>query len=411
MSKYLIVTNMKSIPYREILKEISPSDMFFLLPEMLLTAEEKSYFSKEGIGFQEVANYLCDGIIEKVCCDIHKWFPFNKIIANTEKDLLWAARVRELLKIEGQSYSSALVFRDKFIMKSVARKQGIKTPHFAKIESASDLLDFSQKERFPFIVKPCRDSLSIGVHLLKNEGDLENFIRQNLNIRHEANWIAENYVQGEMYQIDGIIKDGKVELLWPSKSIRHWLDITAGQIVGKYFLEPGNPFLTKLNEFAENVVSRFPVEKNTIFHLEFFYEKSTNDLVFCEIASRVGGLRGRNIWINGFGIDIGAEFIRAQAGLPFTFSNAKNKLPTTVDGYLLFPIRNGRLKKAPEVCKLPGVKEYKKLLENEKTYQLSQNLSQLACVATLSADSEVDFMAKAKTLADWYENEFEWASI
>lgn len=408
MTKYLIATTNKEIPYKKILHEIPTENIGFVVPDTLLASDAKSSFSSGGTKVYEIKNYFQGGLIEKVCYDIYQQFPYDRLIAHTEKDLLWAGKLRELLKIEGQQYLSALAFRDKFIMKNIAHHNAIKTPYFAKIESSSDLLHFSHTYGFPFIVKPCRESFSIGIKILKNINDLNNFIRENLNIKHESIWLAETYIRGEMYQVDGIIKDGQAVFVWPSKSVHHWLDITSAQVVGRYFLEPYNALIPRLNDYAISVASCFPMEKNAIFHLEFFHEADTDDLVFCEIASRVGGARGRDIWINSFKVDLGAEFIRSQAGLPFSCLDSMNRLPMSIDGYLLFPIKKGVLKKNPLMCNVPGVKEYKKFLEDGLYCHSSQNLSQIACLVTLSAESEKHFQAKTKHLMNWYEKEFEW---
>ncbi len=408
MKKYLIATNSKAIPYKEILHEISISSISFVVPEMLLTLDESSALRREGAEIYEIKNYLQDGLTEKFCYDIYQKFPYDRLIAHTEKDLLWAGKIRELFNIEGQKYSSALAFRDKFIMKSKAQENGIKAPYFKKIESPSDLLSFHHAHDFPLIVKPCRESFGIGVRMLRNMSEISNFIKENLNIKHESNWLVETYVKGDMYQVDGIIRDGRAVFVWPSKSIHHWVDITSAKVVGRYFLDPYNPFLNRLNDYAKRVASCFSLERNAIFHLEFFHEAETNELVFCEIASRVGGARGRDIWINSFGIDLGAEFIRSQAGLPFSSLDSMNKLPTSIGGYLLFPTKKGVLDKSPVACNLPGVKEYKKFLEEGLYCHGSQDLSQLSCLVTLSASSEKSFLKKARSLASWYEKEFEW---
>ena len=68
---------------------------------------------------KEVRNYKDDKEIEKIVKECHQHFPLEKIIALEEGDILRAAFLRQILDLKGQSYESALAFRDKIKMKQI----------------------------------------------------------------------------------------------------------------------------------------------------------------------------------------------------------------------------------------------------------------------------------------------------
>lgn len=410
MSKYLIVgTRNKKIPYARILHEVNAQDICLIVPEKWYSTEDLISL-KEDYG----SVFLCPFMQEKataesVCFQVFKSFPYQRLITHTEKDILWAARLRDLLHIKGQPYKDALLLRDKLFMKEIVSQKGFKTPNFSKIESSSGLILFAEKFDFPIVVKPRRGTGSEGIHILNNLEDIYNFSEKELDPQHESSWLAESYIEGTMYQIDAILEEGEIIVAWPSRSINRWLDIRTEKMVGRYFLEPENIMTQRLIQYAKDLIKIFPVEQRAIFHIEVFHTQE-DALVFCEIASRVGGLRGREAWIKSFNIDLGAQAIRAQAGLPFDLSSSFLE-PQNISGYLLFPKKNGSLEDAPEMCPISGVQEYTRFINCMEKQDVSQHVLDLSCVIVLTASSEKEYLQKTAEISKWYERTYKWKEV
>lgn len=395
----------KKIPYREIFMDLSSRDIYLALPDE--SYSEKDLKKIENQYGKFFTYYSQNQNPESFCYELYQSTPYDRLIAPLESDILWAGRLRDLLSIPGQSYKSALLFRDKFLMKKHVKKFGFKTPSFAKIESESDLLAFIEKEKFPVLVKPRRGTASEGIYILKNFEEVKIFSKNNISLQHENHFLAESYILGNVYQIDGLVKNGKLIFAWPSATIRRCLDICSGSAVGRHFLSDQHPLLKGLLQYAKNIIETFPTGDAMIFHLECFHENK-NNFTFCEIASRVGGLRGRDTWIESFGIDLGKEAMRAQADLPLSVTVDSELKPKNISGYILFPKRDGFLQSMPLDCSVPGVIEYTPFIKPKESYQKSNGLRDIACVIVLSAPSEELFFKYFQKSLIWYENSYLW---
>ena len=89
--------------------------------------------------------------------------PYRAIIALDESDIIRAARLREYLGLKGQHLESAIAFRNKCVMKSIAQNHGIPCASFTPLRSVVDLYDFVKKQKLPVILKPIDEMGSIGV--------------------------------------------------------------------------------------------------------------------------------------------------------------------------------------------------------------------------------------------------------
>ena len=152
--------------------------------------------------------------------------------------------------------------------------------------------------------------------------------------------------------------------------------------------------LNRLNEYTNHVINALPTPENTAFLLEIFHDKDNDELVFCEIASRVGG-GVKEMWLEAFNIEIENEFIRMQAGLEpskkllsFNKSNQINPLLNSISGWILFPKLSGTLKSIEKVAPFPWVKEYIVKVEPGTRTLLTEKISDSAASAFIVADSE-----------------------
>src|SRR5690606_4877229 len=110
-------------------------------------------------------NYRENGCVELKAIELYEKFQYHTVLANTEADILRAARLRKRFDLKGQSISSAINFRDKIVMKTKAQKHGIKTPPFTKITCAFDLIEFIEEYHYPVLLKPIDGAASQGMFM------------------------------------------------------------------------------------------------------------------------------------------------------------------------------------------------------------------------------------------------------
>lgn len=402
------------IPLHKILNGVPSKRLLLVAGSKFFSEEEKEKISPFFNTILRIDNYRDSGQLEMEVFKLYKEKPFQKVIAYHEYDLLRAARIRSFFKLEGQDYQSAIVFRDKIAMKELLAKAEIKVPFFARINSPLDIFEFTEKYGFPAVVKPIFGTGADGVFILKNIQDSEKFINKykGFNDCHLTDLEIESFVKGTTYHVDGFVKDGAIIASWPSICINHCVDLKEGSYVAHHHLSPENPMVERLNNYTKTVLDALPTPKNTAFLLEIFYDEQKDDIVFCEIAARVGG-GVKEMWPAAFEIDLENEFIRMQAGLELSpkltqFSNSSTPTIQNISGWIIFPKPLGILKSIPEVTPFPWVKEYIVRAKSNILNLPTKNVSDSLASAFIVCDSEKQFKERADLLNLWIQKESQW---
>lgn len=370
---------------------------------MLTTPKRK----KECVNYKVIETfekYETNGAIEIRALELHKKHKFRAIIAMSEYDLLRAGRLRDILKIKGQSFESALAFRDKVIMKKYLQKVGLMVPNFSKVESVIDIYNFIQTHGYPVIIKPIDGMGSIGTIVLRNRRDLMDYLINGLDYNIEI----ETFIEGEMYHIDGLVLNGEVVHCWPSKYVNGCLAFQDDKVLGSYQLNADNPLTQRLIDYTKNALSALPTPENTSFHAEVFHT-TNNKLVFCEIASRTGGGLVRQTIQQGFGFDINQLVVQAQCGLEVTVPYYINgEGPKVQSGWLLIPPKKGLLKEIPKLSFANWVT--KQDISAKPGQEFDGSISSVDAIAgfCISGNSEEQLVFRIQELATWFEQSLVW---
>lgn len=402
-SHYLLLCQGDFPPYLSSLREISPS----CISVVSCKHPKEEGVSEDFFSVDLVREYFFSGEVEERAFSRLKALNFKAIIATSETDILRAAKLRQFFSVNGQLFESAIAFRDKIIMKTLLEKEGVSVPKFARIRSTCDLLDFISAHYYPFIVKPTRGYGSLRTQVLKTDLDISLLLSQKgiFSEFHDADINLEEFVSYPMYHIDGIVRNRKVIVLWPSKCIHSCLEMTFGKPTGGYLLGLDNPNVRILNEFALKVLEILPTPSDTGFHLELFYEEGKKP-IFCEIASRIGGPWINDLWVNGMDIHLKTEFIRAQALLPpFSKACADFSHPKHVVGGIIFPPRKGTVINLPEHCDLPNVIDYTPLVKQGDQLEDPEGMLDHIASFTLKAETE-EILEKTIVLVEKWFNSY-----
>ncbi|MGW7413554.1 ATP-grasp domain-containing protein [Streptomyces sp. NPDC054863] len=235
--------------------------------------------------------------------------PFTHIVTDNEYDLERAARIRADLGIPGQSVVSARSFRDKAVMKEVAGRV-VRTPRFVRLNTIVDLTDFIAKEAFPVVVKPVSQGGARDIVVLRSEEDLLAFSRR----PWREDLMAEEFIEGTMYHVDAVLADG-YRFVASSRYLRSCLGVFSGHNNGSVQLLPRDPLAVRLEAFLDLLLESFDTPRASAYHLEVFHTPD-DALVFCEIASRVGGDRIPALTRATYGVDLHTATLRLSCDLP-----------------------------------------------------------------------------------------------
>ncbi|KAJ3270373.1 hypothetical protein HDV01_007901 [Terramyces sp. JEL0728] len=231
----------------------------------------------------EIQHPTSNGRVELVALDWHAKYHMDFVYTKQEDLILRASYIRQAFKLSnGLSPSSALVFRDKEVMKTHLSSRGIKVPPFERVFSPVNVINFANAHGYPVLVKPTLGSASAGIRVIKDHDDLEMYLTNEFYSR-----IDEEGKAGTMYHVNGYASDGKIQFIWPFKYISTNLEFTKGKVYGNLSIPESSHLFTKLKAYTQQVLDNLPCPPNLVFHLELFEHDA--EFLICEIAARRPG--------------------------------------------------------------------------------------------------------------------------
>ena len=323
----------------------------------------------------------------------------DSIIATYEFDLEKVGRIRDVLKIGGQTEQSALEFRNKFFMKQKLVGK-IRMPKFKSIESYDDLKSAISYIGFPMVVKPLDSAGSVGVKIYRT---IEEIIEEEI----EYPVLIEEYIPGDtMYHVDGLYHNGKFLFCKSSEYINGCLAFKKGDFVGSILLKDSDNVSINLKKEALKVLQYLDTPKHPIpFHAEFFYYN--DEIIFCEIASRIGGGKINEMIRESTGVDLFVESIKASINTNYEFIQKPN-IDDKIYGFLLIPAKKGKLMSIGE-CDLKGIKQfYKKDSKIGRIFQGGDSSASEIVSAVICSENRKGVEKLMSQFSLWSEENINW---
>lgn len=105
--------------------------------------------------------------------ELHKAWPFESAISLSELGAMPAARINDALGLRGESVETVQLMVDKWRMRQRLAAGGI-SPMAASVgRSTRDVREFAAAHGLPMIVKPIRESGSLGVFCVRDQADVD----------------------------------------------------------------------------------------------------------------------------------------------------------------------------------------------------------------------------------------------
>lgn len=232
---------------------------------------------------------------------VYRSFPFERVVAVDELTVLPAAYIREVFNIPGPRVAQIEPFRNKRKMKALLAQQGI------RVIRDLDPTTLASDTFTTCVIKKTDGTAASGVRICRSR---EEFVKHAGELEKGA--LLEEYVAGEFFHIDGAFNaTGFVAI--PHAYINTCYDHYAhAQPLGSVGVD--DPILKqRLIEFARQVTDALPLREG-VFHLEVI-RSDQDELIFLEIASRVGGGEICKNFIDVYNFDLLGFHIQSQLGL------------------------------------------------------------------------------------------------
>jgi hypothetical protein len=148
----------------------------------------------------------------------------DRLIARSEYDLLPAAHLRAEFGIPGDAPAEVLPVRDKWLMRTLAEKAGIPQPSFWSVE------EFQARPPGDgtYLIKPRLEASSTGIEV----GDAGRIIDRLNAGGAPGDIFVEEFVPGEIWNLDGYVRDGQIGALVSSVYVGDCLSFAHGSPLG-----------------------------------------------------------------------------------------------------------------------------------------------------------------------------------
>ncbi|WP_028778344.1 ATP-grasp domain-containing protein [Shimazuella kribbensis] len=404
----ILILNQNSyefFPYKEWLEEVSEEVIF-----LTSSSVGKEYTSKPFLYFEIFDNYE-SGIVERRAKQLYEKYQYDSVLALHEFDILRAAKIRESLDISGQSFENALRYRNKIHMKSILQKNNnIELPYFQEMNYPLEAVDFIEQHGYPVIIKPADGGGSMGTLVVKNESDLESFLKKMImfhfsDAQPSNNLMIETYIAGEMYHVDGYIQNNELVLIRASKYLENSLIyLDQNDISGSHLLPSDNELSKRLVQETKKVIQDLGSPDSMIFHAEFFHT-ADDRLVFCEIASRPGGARIIEMIEVAYDLHITKAFTQFTCGALPSLPEVKEK---KLVGHVVPIPKEGKLLYAPTEAPFPWIVRYHLSCQLGTVFHGVVHSSHHIAYMIVEAESEKQLKHRLYEANQWFRDTCVW---
>lgn len=237
--------------------------------------------------YDEQELYANVTLVCKEYSNIHAFVP-------DEMNVDIAEQVLAKFNIPGWGQSTGKLCRDKVLMKEHMLKHGIRVPKFMPYTFNTDFNSLCDEIGLPFVLKPVDSCGSIGVYIIRNQEEYNQFLQIPDNYE---NYEVEEYIDGILYHVDSIKYEDQffATVGRYSHPLAQALD---GKVVGAIEIPDNNPLYEKLIKFNYKVVESF--NNDGCYHHELFVTKN-GEIIFLEIGWRACGAPNYAIFAQHYG--------------------------------------------------------------------------------------------------------------
>ncbi|MGE4588892.1 MAG: ATP-grasp domain-containing protein, partial [Acidaminococcaceae bacterium] len=293
--------------------------------------------------FIEVADIHNDSEVDRVVAGIVSQRKIKAIYGSYESAIEIAGRLRSKFNIPGMTEEETLKVRNKALMKTVMKQNGIATADFTIVNTLSDRLRLLAKLDKPMVVKPINGAATKHTYKIDGFQDLFKATTLKALFRHKT-ILAESFIDGEEYHCDSIVVNGKIIFSSVSKYFCNCLNALNSESPWGSICYPASydsdDVISSIKNLNERAVKALNIQ-NSVCHLEAFVDKQSN-VTFGEIAARIGGSPMIPEAVkNTYGVDLHKAFVDLEM---HNYNHHYDPKPI-LTGWTSFPSRRGTVTK------------------------------------------------------------------
>lgn len=232
----------------------------------------------------------------------------TSIVSLHEKDLLMAARLRELRGLPGPTTAQLLPFRDKLLMKRRLEEHHYRAlPQVGPAERVRSLSDLPWSGRS--VVK---SRWGLGASEVVVVNDDRELMAAVASLGGDPTCLqVEEFIDGPMCHVDSVVIDGEVRFAAVNRYLNPPGNFADGRFQASYNMPHGELY-DDLLAHNRAVLTALGLH-NCTTHVEFFLAE--HGVVFCEAAARPGGGGIDRVVMNAHGVDLVDAAVLLQCGV------------------------------------------------------------------------------------------------
>lgn len=264
--------------------------------------------------------------------------PPRAVVGLFEHTVYPAAVLRDHFGVPGTRAEVALRCRDKVEMKRALQGSDVPVPRFWPVDSsttAEELQGLLTGVPGRMVLKPRGQAGSVGIGVFPSVAEV---LDHAATAGFEEGCELEEFVDGSVCHLDGVVRDGVVRFLSVSRYLGTCLDFKTEAVpVGSVTFDDPDT-VDRAATFTAAALNRLHLYDSS-FHLEAFLSPS-GEFVFLEIACRFGGAGVPTQLRLAAGFDIARESVLAGTGEPSEWAGPRTitAVARGASGMLWMPI-------------------------------------------------------------------------
>lgn len=252
-----------------------------------------------------------DADIRGVVAAIARRHRIARIAALDDFDVEMGAMLRDFFQMPGFGRTVAARFRDKLTMRVEARALGLRVPEFTPVFNDAELRDWTARVPPPWVLKPRSSAAATGIKKVASADALWPALEAAGGER--ASCLLEQFVAGEVYHVDSIVRNGAVIFAAASQYGRPPMQIAhEGGIFITRRLPGRSADAQALLAANARLLAGFALT-NGVSHTEFIGSPAAaRGVTFLETSARVGGAYIVDMVEAATGVNLWREWARVE---------------------------------------------------------------------------------------------------
>ncbi len=292
-------------------------DVYFLLHDCARTKLEKDSSKIAGCrGHGFIRNFDHP---DEVIGSLRGLLPFYTTVdyiihAENEELVFMAALIREAFHIPGMLPDQAACFVYKDKMKEALQQAGVATIPFTH-----DITNAPERFGYHLVLKPTNGEGSKGIYIVHSRSEFEGALGKIQNDKGDKwhDYIAEPFIEGDIYNVDGLVQEGEIVCSLPIKGIGNNYDYYRKNQGWGTITVTDRDQRSQLQALAKRLITSLR-HRDGGFHIEIMHDHQTGEYLVIEVAARTSGSAYAKALEKHYGFYYCILIYDIQLGIPVT---------------------------------------------------------------------------------------------